>query len=233
MNDLAASIYDLIFSSIDYEGAARRVHEIIQEHNPGARTLLDVGCGAGRHLEHLSAWYAVEGVDLSDTMLRQARARLPDTPIHKGDMRDFHLDRTFNAVICLTSSIAYMTTIPALREAIANMTRHLSPGGVLIVEPWDSPEGHESPDEPYLATYDEPGHKIAMLERMTLENGVWQVESHYLIGTRESTDHFVEHVQQGAFTHADNMAGFRDAGLDVSHDPVGLLNRGLYIGVRL
>ena len=232
MNDRAAEVYDLLFSSIDYAAGARRVHEIVQGLNPGASTLLDVGCGAGRHLEHFSNWYLAEGVDLSEVMLRQARALLPAIPLHKGDMRDFDLGRRFDAVVCLTSSIAYMTTFEDLCRAVANMAGHLKPGGVLIVEPWDSPEGYESPAEPYLATYEDAGRKIVMLERMILGSDAWEVESHYLIGTAGGIDYFVENQKQGAFTHAENLAAFERAGLEASYDPVGLLNRGLYIGTR-
>jgi len=123
MNDRAAELYDLIFDHVDYAAGARRVHEIVQELNPSARSLLDVACGAGRHLAHLRGLYEVEGLDLSPILLEQAHRRLTDVPLHLADMRDFRLSRRFDAMSCLSSSVAYMKTLSDLRQAIANMAR--------------------------------------------------------------------------------------------------------------
>jgi len=71
-------------------------------------------------------------------MLQLAASRLPGVPLHPGDMRDFDLGERFDVVTCLGSSIAWMTTDADMRRAVANMARHLHPGGVLLIEPWDS-----------------------------------------------------------------------------------------------
>jgi len=233
MSDLNPDhFYDLIFADVDYAGGAARVHEIIQAAKPGASTLLDVGCGPARHLAELKRWYAVEGLDLSPNMLDQARARLPEVPFHLGDMRDFDLSRHFDAIVCLSSAIACNTKLADLRAAIARMARHLNEGGVLIVEPWDDPEVSPPTSEPYLTSHEEPGRKVVMLEITTLQDDSWLQESHYLIATPDRIDHFFESHQVGAFTYAQQIQAFTDAGLQVSHDPVGLLDRGLYIGIK-
>lgn len=56
--------YDAIYAWKDYQGDAVKLHTLIEERNPGARTLLDVACGTGQHLEHLKERYEVEGVDV-------------------------------------------------------------------------------------------------------------------------------------------------------------------------
>jgi hypothetical protein len=43
-------------------------------------------------------------------------------------------------VTCLFSAIGYMTTIRDLRRAIRTMALHLSPRGLLVVEPWFTPD---------------------------------------------------------------------------------------------
>ena len=49
----SAALYDLMHQSLDYESAANRVRQLIADRYPGARSLLDVACGTGRHLELL------------------------------------------------------------------------------------------------------------------------------------------------------------------------------------
>jgi SAM-dependent methyltransferase len=225
--------YDLIFSGVDYAGGAKRVHEIIQSLKPGAASLLDVGCGPGRHLQHLRDYYRVEGLDISQVMLNQAQLKVANVPLHVADMRDFDLGHTFDAVICLSSAIASMTNLHDLHRAISVMARHLNSGGVLIVEPWDDPETAPPSSEPYLTSYEDAGRKIVMMEIGILDDRIWQQETHWLVGTSERIQHVVERQEQGAFTRAEQIAALEDAGLRTTHDPIGLpLRRGLYIGVK-
>ena len=122
----SARIYDAIYASIrDYPHEAAELDRLIQDRRPGARTLLDVACGTGAHLEHLTA-YEVEGLDLDPEMLAVARERLPEVSFHEGDMADFDLGKRFDAVVCLFSSIGYVRTEERLRSAIASMAGHLS-----------------------------------------------------------------------------------------------------------
>jgi hypothetical protein len=55
---------------------------------------------------------------------------------------------------------------------------------------------------------------------------------HYLVATPAGIQHFTERHELGLFTHEDYLAAFRDSGLEVIHDPDGLIGRGLYIGLR-
>jgi SAM-dependent methyltransferase len=225
-------LYDLVFASKDYAGEAERVHSIMQERAPDARTLLDVACGTGRHLEHLRRWFDVEGVDLDPAMLERARARLGGVPLYEGDMRDFAIGHEFDAATCLFSAIAAMVTIADLRRAIGTMAGHLRPGGVLILEPWDSPDEHPRNGEPWVHVAEEPGRKVVVMEWSTLAGSRWVGEAHYLVWTPAGIEHRSERTEEGAFTRDEQLAAFREAGLDVEHDRVGLIGRGLFVGVR-
>ena len=79
-----------------------------------ARTLLDVACGTGRHLEYLRSSFETEGVDADDAMLDVARARLRDVPLSVGDMRDLDLGRRFDVVTCLFSAIGFVYDLEVL-----------------------------------------------------------------------------------------------------------------------
>jgi SAM-dependent methyltransferase len=227
----SARLYDAIYASIrDYPREAAELDGLIQERRPGARTLLDVACGTGAHLEHLAGRYEVQGLDLDPEMLAIARERLPDATFHEGDMTSFHLGKRFDAVVCMFSSIGYALTEERLQGAIASMARHLEPGGILVVEPWLTPDvwrdglvGSVFVQEPEL--------KIARINTSRHRDQVSVVDFHYLVGTPEGVEHFAELHELGLFTVEQQLAAFRAAGLDAEHDPEGPMGRGLYIAV--
>ena len=224
----SARIYDAIYASVrDYPLEAAELDRLIQERRPGARTLLDVACGTGAHLEHLTG-YEVEGLDLEPEMLAVARQRLPAVSFHEGDMASFDLGKRFDAVVCLFSSIGYVKTEERLRSAIASMARHLEPGGVLVLEPWLAPD--EWKDRHIGAVFvDEPELKIARMNVPEREGDVSIVEFQYLVGTPDGIDRFSERHELGLFTVEQYLGAFRAAGLDADHDPQGPMGRGLYV----
>jgi SAM-dependent methyltransferase len=224
--------YDAIYSWKDYEAETRRLLATIEDRNPGARTLLDVACGTGKHLALLRDRFEVEGTDLDPEMLSLARERLGGSvPLHRADMKELDLGRTFDVVTCLFSSIAYARTPDGLEEAIRRMARHLAPGGVLVVEPFFTPDTFQ-PGQIWALFVDEPDLKIARMDLPEVEDGVAIMDFRYLVGTPGGIEHFSERHEAGLFTHRQHLDAFRAAGLDPDHDPEGLMGRGLYVGVR-
>jgi SAM-dependent methyltransferase len=225
----SARLYDAVYASIrDYPREAAELDRLIQERRPGARTLLDIACGTGAHLEHLTG-YEVEGLDLDPEMLGVASERLPNVPLHEGDMADFDLGKRFDAVVCMFSSIGYVRTAERLRSAVASMARHLEPGGVLVVEPWLSPEVWV--DRHVGAVFvDQPELKIARMNVGEREGNLSIFEFEYLVGTPNGLERFNERHELGLFTVEQYLEAFRAAGLEVDHDPEGPMGRGLYIG---
>ncbi len=70
---------------------------------PGA-TILDIGCGTGRHsIELARRGYKVTGVDFSSKMLEQARAKAGDVEVEfvEADARTLTLDKLYDLAICL------------------------------------------------------------------------------------------------------------------------------------
>jgi SAM-dependent methyltransferase len=224
----SADLYDAVYSFKDYAQEAGRVHELIEERRPGARTLLDVACGTGKHLEQLRRWHDVTGVDLDPNLLAVARERLPDVALHEGDMRSFDLGRRFDAVTCLFSSIGYAGDEDGLCAAIAAMAAHLEPGGVLVVEPWLTPDDWIV-GRPHVLTVDEPELKISRMNVSTREGRLAIMHFHYLVGTPDGVQRFEERHEAALFTDEEYRAAFAAAGLAVDHDDQGLIGRGLYL----
>ena len=74
-----ADVYDAFYDALgkDYEWEARKVLRLVRRHRPRPRTLLDVACGTGRHLEVFARSLRCVGVDLDGDMVRVAAARCP------------------------------------------------------------------------------------------------------------------------------------------------------------
>jgi len=227
----SAHIYDAVYSFKDYEAESRRLRELVEERSPGAATLLDVACGTGKHLEQLRAWYEVSGVDLDPQLLEIAQERLEGVELQEGDMSSFSLGRAFDVVTCLFSSIGYVGTVERLNGAVATMATHLNPGGVLIVEPWLTPEVWEA-DRPHLLSVDQPDLKIARMTISGREGRLAIMNFEYLIGTPAGIQAFSERHEAALFTDDEYRQAFAAAGLSVEHDPEGLIGRGLYIAQR-
>ena len=211
-----ARIYDLLYTGAgikDYPAESDALHAIIQESSPGARTLLDVACGTGAHLQILRRWYEVEGVDLSPEMLEVARARLGDVPLHVADMRTLDLPGKFDAVTCLFSAIGYLTEPAEMRSTIQRFANHLAPGGVLIVDGWIRPEdwADDYRGGPDVATDDETMVVRLSLTRRT--GSITEMDMHHLVRDAEGIDHFVEHHRLALVPTAEYLGAFEAAGL--------------------
>lgn len=218
-----ADLYDLVYSWKDYAGEAERLYELIGREGG---TLLDIACGTGKHLEQLAAHYRCEGVDIDPKMVEIARAR--GFTVHEGDLTTLDLGRRFEVVTCLFSSIGYVQDLDA---AIVNLARHVAPGGVLVVEPWLSPDqvisGHVG-----MHTADTGAVKVARMGSTEVDGRASVLGFHYLIGREGAVEHVTERHVLWLWTREEYAAAFARAGLEASYDEAGLMGRGLWLAVR-
>ena len=232
MYQKSAAHYDAIYSFKNYQKEADKVHQLIQQHKRSSgRTLLDVACGTGGHLAFLRQHYEVEGLDVNPDMLKIARQKYSDMRFHLGKMASFNLKRKFDAIICLFSSIGYVKTKQRLHQTIQNMAGHLQPGGVLIIEPWFSPEDF-TPGTVHGLWVDKPDLKIARINISLVKDSLSIMEMHHLVGTPSGIEHFVERHEMALFTHEEYLEAFRTANMEVTHEREGLTGRGLYVATQ-
>lgn len=117
-----------------YHGVLRFA-ELLKER--GLRRVLDLGCGAGRHLVYLAKeGFEVYGTDISATGLEHARRWLSaeglKAELKRSDMSEIpYSDRFFDAMISLF--VIYHGTLEKMRRAIAEVHRVLRPGGLALI----------------------------------------------------------------------------------------------------
>jgi SAM-dependent methyltransferase len=211
-----ARIYDLLYTGSgikDYRAESDALHALIQETSPGARTLLDVACGTGAHLEILRRWYEVEGVDLSPEMLEVARLRLPGVPLRIADMRTLDLGKKFDAVTCLFSAIGYVTDPVEMRTAINRMADHVAPGGVMILDGWVRPSEW---NDMYRGGPEVASDETTMVVRLSFSRrvgSITEMDLHHLVRDGKGIEHFVEQHRLALVPTAEYVAAFDAAGL--------------------
>jgi SAM-dependent methyltransferase len=233
--DQSAEIYDLLYvgSGIkDYGAEVAELHRIIQDACPTARSLLDVACGTGAHLAELRQWYTVEGIDLSSAMLAVARRRLAGVPLHVADMRTLDLGRTFDCVICLFSSIGYLTDPSEMRSTVVRLAAHVAPGGVLILDGWIRPDawhdGYRS--GPDIARDDE-----VMVVRVSFsrrQGSITELDLHHLVQTKTGIEYFSEGHRLALTPTKDYISAVEEAGLTARVIADYMPGRDRIIGTR-
>lgn len=142
--------YDLLYRDKDYAAEADYLGKLIERERPGSRTLLDLGCGTGRHDILLSErGLDVTGVDMSTDMLKIANAerskRLvsssanqPPKFIH-GDLRTVRLGERFDVVVSLFHVMSYQASNEDLLAALSTLREHARPGGLVLFDAWYGP----------------------------------------------------------------------------------------------
>jgi SAM-dependent methyltransferase len=181
--------YDLLYRDKDYAAEARYVHELIQRHHPRARSVLDLGCGTGRHAQLLCEHgYTLSGVDLSEEMLQVARANNPRLSFTQGDVRSVRLGQTFDVVASLFHVMSYQASNADLRAALATVRTHLAPGGLFVFDCWYGPAVLTSrPETRVKRLEDESIHVTRLAEPVLHPNdNVVDVNYHVLIRDKHS-----------------------------------------------
>ncbi|KAF2170799.1 hypothetical protein M409DRAFT_18772 [Zasmidium cellare ATCC 36951] len=120
-----ASKYNQDLSEQDYQAPTHVAHAILK-HFPGARTAFDAGCGTGLSglalKASLSGLEVLDGVDLSEGMLEEARGTGVYTSLEPCDLTkplDDAEDGAYDVVICVgTLTHGHVGPVPALGEFV-------------------------------------------------------------------------------------------------------------------
>jgi ubiquinone/menaquinone biosynthesis C-methylase UbiE len=221
--------YDLIYAFKDYESESNALKNIIMKHNPKAKTLLDVGCGTGNHLKHLKSSFDVVGLDVSAGLLHVAKDKLPDVNFYEASMRDFSMPQRFDVVSCMFGSIGYMCDLEQMGRAIENMAHHLTQEGILIFEPWLSPDTFQEGKVVHNLV-DISTTKISWMYTQKRNGQISIFEIHYLLGTPDGVSYLVERQELGLYTEEMYRSKIKAADLELIYfDQRGIHGYGMFI----
>ena len=139
-----ASYYNLLYRDKDYDAEVDYLVSLLSRYSSGASSLLNLGCGTGRHdLLFSQRGYKVTGVDLSREMLEIARDQAQEAKqtvdLFQGDARSIRLEKRFDAVFALFHVMSYQTANEDLLAVLRTAWNHLEAEGVFYFDCWYGP----------------------------------------------------------------------------------------------
>jgi len=137
-----AHFYDVYYAEKDYGAEVDFVLGLAERFADAPRDILDMGCGAGRHLtEFVKRGLKCDGFDLSEDMLAQARQRLSSEPVElaQGDLTSFENGKQYDLVVSMFAVVGYLVRNEGLVAGLRTARKHLRPGGVFIFDNWFGP----------------------------------------------------------------------------------------------
>ena len=134
-----ASVYDRLMTGVDYQGWANFYHALMERYGIPRGKVCECACGTGSLTIPLAAMgYQMTGVDISPDMLfeasQKARKAGAMIPFVKQDMRQLHLHRQMDAVLCTNDGVNYLRSEDELRQFFQASHRVLREGGGLFLD---------------------------------------------------------------------------------------------------
>jgi SAM-dependent methyltransferase len=159
-----ARFYDRIMGDRDPE--TDRIRTYISRHRPGARSLLELGCGTGALLSGLARDYSVTGIDRSPEMLSVAARAVPGARLLHADITAVSLPYRFDVVMCMFDTLNHVVTVDGWLAVFRCAHEHLTESGLFIFDVnttgrlqrlWDAPPYVDEFDGNYVMMTVKPG----------------------------------------------------------------------------
>ena len=225
-------IYDLVYSFKDYKKEAEEITAIIKAKRPDCKTILDIACGTAEHHKYLKENFEIDGIDINEKFIEIAKQKNLNGTYSIADMAKFDLDKKYDVVICLFSSIGYLRSFDSIVSALKCFNRHLNPKGLTIIEPWFTAENSLG-SRIDMNTYDKEEIKICRIAHSYPENEFSILNFHYLVATIDTSVRYFEERHEVRRTSTKEMfEAFNETDFDVTFDEKGLTGRGMYYGIK-
>ncbi|MGC6415305.1 MAG: class I SAM-dependent DNA methyltransferase [Bacteroidia bacterium] len=132
--------YDLIYQDKDYQHESECITQLIHAHSSACKTILELGCGTGRHASYMAQQFKIYAIDTSQEMLNCA-SQYASQGIHfeRGDVRNYRLNQTVDTVISMFHVASYQVRMQDLMDYFQTARLHLDTGGIFIFDCWYGP----------------------------------------------------------------------------------------------
>lgn len=111
-----------------------RIQKYINRYAPHAKALLELGCGTGNVLEGFVKKYYIEGLDISESMIRIAREKFPGITFHLKNMASFSLNKKFDVIYSVYDSINHLLRVDLWKQTFHHVSAHLEKDGIFLLD---------------------------------------------------------------------------------------------------
>ncbi|GAB3836858.1 class I SAM-dependent methyltransferase [Dactylosporangium cerinum] len=191
---LHGDAYDLLVTD-PVEPWVDTVHDELTGSGRSPATILDAGCGTGRHAAGLIAkGHRVDLVDASAHLLDQAAARCPGSRVQLADLCLLRMPTAYDAVTC-RGVLNDMLDDAERHSAVRALAGCLAPGGVLFLDVREAEASRLRADGVARSRevhFDEGG-RLTFVARTTWTGGRLTVEETYELdrpGERKRESHY-------------------------------------------
>ncbi len=204
--------YDALVGDLE---AATKWVKWVEDYHPGPK-FLELACGSGTITSLLARNHEVKALDLSASMLEEAKARDQGQLISfvQGDMRNLEGFGQYDAIGCFCDSFNYLITAEEVESFFQSVANHLVEGGYFFFDSHGSDRLNE-----FKADHDDYGYE----EEGLFQDGTqveWRIRSEddfiiqdfafYLPNQPVVLEHHVQRVYSLDFLqHALKRAGFQ------------------------
>ncbi|MEV6539044.1 class I SAM-dependent methyltransferase [Streptomyces sp. NPDC051665] len=185
-----AAAYDLLITD-PVEPWVDAVHGVLVRTGHHAASVLDAGCGTGRHAAALAAkGHRVDLADAAGALLDQAAKRCPAARLHQTDLCSLDVGSPYQAVTC-RGVLNDMTTDLERDAVLVSLAGSLQEGGLLILDVRDERGSRERADgTPRERTVElGPGEQLIFTSTVTWQAGLLRVHEQYDLLVRDEPQH--------------------------------------------
>jgi SAM-dependent methyltransferase len=218
-----ADFYDVYYADKNYAQEVDFVLELASRFGSKPKSLLDMGCGTGRHLaEFYKRGLRCDGFDRSPEMLAQAAKRLSGQGVNlsEGNLINFENRKRYELVISMFAVIGYLTDNNQLIGGLSTARKHLRTKGLFIFDGWFGPAVLAQQPEKRCHRYQNGQDIIIRKATPSLDPAKQTTTVHYEV-TLSRNGHVVRQIEEThtmRFMFVQEMAmAMQAAGLELIH----------------
>ena len=183
-------------------------------------SILDLGCGSGKHLAEFNSTAKKVGVDRSQSMLAEAiNRKIPNSDFIVNDVRTVNVEKQFDMVYSLFHVLSYQITESDLILFFNSIARHLKKNGVAVVDFWHRTPWDQDPPITRITRRKSDNAEVIRISepKSNLLTGV--VEIHMDLFAKSDGDefaHFTEDHTMRSYTLSELSLAAQLAGLEIA-----------------
>jgi SAM-dependent methyltransferase len=197
--DVYSKYYNLLYKEKNYVNEFNYINNIIKANIVSFCkniSILDIGCGTGRHLRLFKdAGYTVFGIDLSESMLFEARKTLnQEENLICDSASNFNFHIKFDVVISLFHVMSYQIETEELESVFKNIKKHLADNGLFIFDFWYGPAVLSDPPTVRIKRFEDEEIKITRIAEPVMHYNENIVDVNYEMILEDKRMHFFKKI---------------------------------------